>query len=153
MFDKDKLGLEFGRALTADVAPEELPFYDELIAAPQQPQKRQDRSLGFGGEEALIGAVSVFLSVVGKTVISFIWQQVQAMAASLGKDAATELETRLSESLKKWIDARFSGPIPVKLPGDTAKELLESIRRDAVAKGVAEPELSHLMTTLSKTLA
>ena len=153
MFDKDELGLEFGRALTADVAPEELPFYDELVSASRQPKRRrQDRSLGFGAEEVLVGAVSVFLSEVGKQIVTFIWQQAQAMAANLSKDAAAELEKSLAEKLRIWIKSRFSGPPPIRLPANTAQELLETIRKDAAAKGVDEPELSNLMSTLSKTL-
>lgn len=149
----DELGYEFGRALTADVAPEELPFYDELVSANQRPTRaRQDRSLGFGAEEVLISAISIFLSEVGEKIALFIWQQVQIMAANLSKDAAADLEKRLAEAIRSWIGARFSGSRPVQIPANTAQDLLQTIRQDAVAKGISEPELGKLMSTLSKAL-
>ncbi|MCS3763174.1 hypothetical protein [Bradyrhizobium centrosematis] len=152
MGNSDELSIEFGRVLTAEVVPEELPFFDELLKSRSATTSKRDHDLGFGGEEALIGIASVFLVDVAKTVISFLWDQLQAALGDLTKDALKEAQGQLNEKISSWIHRRFAGPPPISVSAAAAHELMEDIRADAISKGLKEPELRRLMTELSKAL-
>jgi hypothetical protein len=70
--------------------------------------------------------------------------------ADLAKDAAKEAEVQLDIKLKAWIKKRFEGPPPVALPSAALQDLLDTVRKDAVSKGIGEPELTRLTTALSR---
>jgi hypothetical protein len=154
MPSKEEIRLELGRALTAEVAPEELPFFDELITYKRSKvPSRRDHELGFGGaEQFLTGAASVFLFQISETVLAFIWEQAQTSFKEVAKSAVKDLEKTLEKKLLEWIKSRFHKAAPVVLPADKRKALIELIRKDAVSSGVAEAELTRITTVLSDAL-
>jgi len=153
MSNETQLCLDFGRALAVEVAPEELPFFDELAAKTQsQKSHRSDHELGFGGEVLLVGAVSAFLFEASKTVLAFLWEQAQGMFVDLAKTAAKEARVEFEDKIKTWVKKRFEGRPPVSLPPDRLQNLLDIIRKDATESGVSEPELARLTATLSRVL-
>jgi hypothetical protein len=153
MLDNSELQLDFSRELAAIVVPEEAPFFDELVTSSPAKVLRKDHDLGFGGQEALIGAMSLFLMDVGKTVLAVLWQQAQKSVSDLVSSAAKEAQSQLNEAIGAWINKRFAGPSPVNLPPDVLRDLLETVRKDAANKGVGEPELTLLTQTLTNVLA
>jgi hypothetical protein len=150
MSDRSALELEFSRALAAEAVPEEAPFFDELVSLKKNRSIRGDHDLGFGGQEALIGVVSLFLMDVGKTALSFVWQQVQVMVADLAVSATKEAETQLADKIKQWIKKRFAGPSPVHLSPAAVNDLLNTVRKAAADRGIGEPELTRITSTLEK---
>src|SRR5437868_11813908 len=91
------IAIELGRVVTRKVAPEEYPFYDELLAASKAPPRRaKDRSLGFGVESFVDSAVSVAIFEVCKSALRFIWLNARDPLGQLIKqmtaDAANEME-------------------------------------------------------------
>ena len=151
MENDEHLGLEMGRALTAKVAAEELPFYDELTTAAQEAHnKGGDHTLGFGGSTELLAAAAPILFEIGKTIVEFIWHQAQASIGELAKDAAKEFQTRLRERILSWIDRHFQQSPPVTVTPGALEELIETIKKDAAAKGLGEPELTRLTVVVAR---
>ena len=70
--------------------------------------------------------------------------------ADLANSAAKEAEAQLNDKLRSWIKRRFAGPSPVSLPPAALNDLLNTVRKDAADKGIGEPELTRLTTTLTK---
>lgn len=136
-FDLNEMSHEFGRVLAEEVAPEEVFFYDEVIAASSKPyRKHRDADLAFGVSVEGV-ALPVFLAMVGKMVVSQIWAAAQPTIESLAREAAEEARKVLLDRLKNWIARKLSGPPPVRLNDHAIGELVLSVERSAAENAIS----------------
>jgi len=153
MPQENDLRLDLARALAAEVAPEELPFFEELVKGGRAgATTRKDSELGFGGEAALVGVASVFLYQISETILAFIWEQAQALLGDVAKSAAKDLRKEIEAKVGKWIKNRFRGSPPIEIPADKRQALIRTISKDAKHAGIGEVEIKRLTTVLNEAL-
>jgi hypothetical protein len=153
MSEEGQLQLELGRALAAEVVPEELPYFDELVTSNKAAVSRQkDNELGFGGEAALVGVASVFLYQISEVVLAFMKDQAEALIGDVAKGAAKDFRKEIERKLSIWIKDRFRGVPPINIPEKKRQALLNVISKDAKHAGIEDLEVKRLTTILSKAL-
>ena len=140
-----------GRSLTAEIAPQESPFYDELIQAYRNPKPaRKDRSLAFGVSPDSV--IAIALLEIGKIVLQGIWSAAQPMLSGLLQDSASELRAQLGEKIKDWIKSRFKKPLPVKIKPEEAEKILAAVKESAALQGLDETHISEVTKMISQAL-
>jgi len=92
------LQFELGRALTSQVAPEEEPFYDEIVfASTKASTPAKDRTLGFGVSLGDIGVASGVLFALSKPILDFIWDNAKDAAGDFIKDETGAINTSFAK--------------------------------------------------------
>jgi hypothetical protein len=143
---------EMGRALTAEISPTELPFYDELLDSRDRPaSKKRDEQLAFGISPEHAG-IAVILFEVGKVILEGIWTAARSLLAGLAKDVEAQVRAQLSEKIDQWIQSRFQAPPPLDLKPEAVREILASTQKSAAALGLKDSEIALLQETLAHAL-
>lgn len=110
--------VEFGRGLTREVAPEELPFYDELVSASMKKTRAaKDRVLGFGLE--IDDAVSGALFYIGKIIMEFVWEHAKDSIGVLISKLSADAMTATVRQIELWAGGGIKGRAPVILTEDS----------------------------------
>jgi len=144
----DVLAKEFGRALTREVAAEELPFYDELLdAADRPPRKAKDHSLGFGVEAILASGVSAALFQIGKLALVFIWDNAKDSVGTFIKDLTAEGSNYVTKRFAKWVEGGLRGPAPVALTQESLNELVQIVDEKSIQLHVSDEDRAKLRET------
>jgi hypothetical protein len=152
-FTNEELIRELGKTLTAEIAPAESPFYDELVDAYSRPQTaRKDRTLGFGVSPA-DGVLAIALFEIGKVVLQAVWVAAQPMLTGIVQDTANELHANLSEKIKQWIKSRFNTPAPVTLKPDAIQRILEAVQKTGSQQGLDEAQVAQVTQTISRAIS
>ncbi|OBZ94330.1 hypothetical protein ADU59_16765 [Pararhizobium polonicum] len=145
---ENDLAREFGRYMTADIAPEESPFYDEIIDAySTTPKAKKDRTLAFGTSPGGV-IMAIVLMDVGKIVVQSLWAIAQPMLVGVAQDAAAELQAGFSEKIRTWIKGRFQESAPVTLTVEEVEGILQAVVSVAVEKGCDETQVAGITNSL-----
>jgi hypothetical protein len=131
------------KAVVADLAPEELEFFDELAAAEgeiSQPSSG-DEELGFGISEAVVAVTPIAVSVV-TTVVMFVGNEIlkgaaKEVASSIGKEAGTAIVAR--------IKSYFSGSADAAKTAAQAKQIAAQTAQN---KGLSKEESDRLAASV-----
>jgi hypothetical protein len=143
------LEIKFARALTDAVAPEESPFFDDLLASIRNPpSKRKDHTLGFGVSAGDIAAVALVLIDLAKPILSFIWENAKDATGALIKDASEHAKTVIEEKMSTWLDHKLKGAPPLALSPGKLEELIEKVEKDAAALKLDASATTRLCDTL-----
>jgi hypothetical protein len=141
------LEVQLGRTLTAQIAPDELPYFDEVVAAmAAPPAKRRDNPLGFGVGD--IGSVSAVLLVLCKPILDFIWENAKDSAGQLIKDAGSAARVAFENKLTQWMGRKLQKPAPITLPPEKLEHFIDSIKRESMAIGLDQAASSRLTAAL-----
>jgi hypothetical protein len=150
--DEVSTAIELGRALTGDVAPEELPFYDEMVAAELQPKaKKKDHTLAFGLDPAGIG-IGAIVFEVSTVIVSAMWTAFQPMLAGVAQDVSAGMRKTLSDRLNQWIATKFAGPPPVKLTAKDIKQISQIVKTRGKANGCSQEQISRIESAVMRVL-
>ncbi|NNH85792.1 hypothetical protein HLH89_33110 [Rhizobium laguerreae] len=129
---------ELARQIVADTAPEELEFFDEIVATEGAGQAAGESFLGFGGGDAGMVMLTSFLLTIGKEIAEFVWENGKDAAGQFVKDSSQAVRVALQQKLDAWLKGKTKGKAPVVLQTD---RILSLARRVEVAgHGIKVPE-------------
>jgi len=149
--DYQDLGRDFGRVLTSTLAPQESPFYDELVDAYNKPHPtRKDRTLAFGVSPD--GALALVFFEIGKVVLEGVWSAVKPMLAGIAQDSTAELRIQLSKKLKEWMQSKFSKPVPVTLSSVDIDKIIGAVKQTASEQRLSEDQTTQVVQAIEKSL-
>jgi hypothetical protein len=148
-----ELELDFAEALTASLAPEEVPYFKDLVVASDKPPKtRGDHELGFGVPAVDAGTVTAAMLVLCKPILEFIWDNAKDVAGQLVKDASDQARLQFELALKSWIKRHFNKPAPLEISPDKLETLSETLNSEAKSIGLDEDTTARLIATLKAGL-
>lgn len=140
----DMLAADLGRHLVAELAPEELPLFDETWRAlgrhPERRGRRREEPLGFGLPEAGEVLVTAVVSGVVMTVL-------QDLGKSLGSTSARALA-----ALRRQPGRAVPDRLP-PLSAERLRDIRESAFQEARRLGLREAKASVLADALVADLA
>lgn len=142
---------ELGRELTAQVAPEELDFYDDLVDAElRPPTSREDHPMGFGIPDGVGAAISLLMFAAAQGLVKILWEAAEPALKDLTKQGAAEVGKLLSAKFKDWIGSKLTTPAPIKLSPDARTEFIKKWVQDGARLGVSEVELTKFKSALER---
>jgi hypothetical protein len=145
---------DLAKAITAQVAPEELEFFDDLVRSAQQVSKsRGDHPVGFGVSEGIVGTIAVVAVSIAKSLLQKIWEEVEPSIVGLAKDAAEQLRLSISDRIKNWIKNGMSYSVPINLSEQTRSAILANALEEAKLQGVSSDSCDRLASLLRSALA
>jgi hypothetical protein len=147
--DSNTLEIKLARALTDAVAPQESPFFDDLLAtARNPPSKKKDHTLGFGVSAGDLAAVALVLIDLAKPILLFIWENAKDATGALIKDATQSAKTIIEEKMRTWVDHKLNGRPPIVLSSDKLDELIAKVEQDAALLKLDASATARLSNTL-----
>jgi hypothetical protein len=147
--DAHALEIKLARALTDAVVPQELPFFDDLVAVRGKPSsKGKDHSLGFGVSAGDVVAITFVLIDLSKPIFRFVWDNAKDATGALIKDASETAKTLIEQKMGTWLDHKLNGPAPVVLSASQLEELITNVEREARALKLDSATLGRLDQTL-----
>ncbi len=146
-----ELARELGRELTAQVAPEELDFYDDLIDAELKPAaSREDHPMGFGIPDGVGAAVSLLMFAAAQGLVKILWEAAEPALKDLTKQGAVEAGKLLSTKFKEWIRSKLTTSAPIKLSPEERAEFIKKWVQDGARLGVSEVDLTKFKSALER---
>lgn len=118
--------LDISRQIVADVAPEELEFFDEILLSTDQKQPAGENFLGFGGDAGMV-MLTGFLITVGKEIAEFLWDNGKDAAGQFVREASQSARVVLQRKLKEWLDSKAKGKAPVVVSEEALTTLTERV--------------------------
>jgi hypothetical protein len=147
------LQTELGRALLTKVAPEEEPFYDDIVLAQNSKTKKsRDRTLGFGVSLGDIGIASGASYLLAKPILDFLWDKAKDAAGDLIKDEAQTATKALAHRFVSWLKSNFEGPSPVRISPDERNLLVADLTKDAEKIGLDKDLTGKLVNAIDHAL-
>ncbi len=142
-YSTDELSRELARNLTAEIAPQESQFFDELVDAYSRPKPAiKDRSLAFGISPE--GVIAVALVEVGKAIIQEIWEAAKPMLKDLLQEGTADVRAEIGQKLKTWIDSRFKTPLPIKLEQESVQKIVAAAEQAATLQGLTQTQIAEI---------
>jgi hypothetical protein len=140
----DALAADLGRSLVAQLAPAELPLFDQTWQAlgrnPRRRGRRREEPLGFGLPEAS----EVLVTAVASGVVTSVLQD-------LGKDFGS-WSVRLLARVRRRPAAAVPDPLP-PLPAERLRQIRQTAYRKARKLGMPEAQAEALADALIADLA
>jgi hypothetical protein len=147
-----ELEIQLGRALTETVAPDEVQFFDDIVAASTAPAKKRDHTLGFGIPADDMATISAGILVLCKPILAFVWSNACDAAGQLFKDATDQVRIAFEKRLSDWFKLKFDKPSPVVVPAEKLDAFLETLKKDAGSIGLDQNASDKLIETLRDSL-
>ena len=149
----NQLQRDLGRALTASVAPEEVPYFDEIVTASTRRGKaRGDHELGFGVSADEVSTVSLAIFVSCKPVMEFLWDAARDAAGQLIKDEGQQMRLAFEKRISEWIERKLEKPSPVTATPEKLDSFLNTIAKDAQSSGLDKDTTERVVETLRNSL-
>jgi hypothetical protein len=147
--NSDALEAGLARALTEAVAPQETPFFDDILAMTRKPRaKGKDHTLGFGVSAGDVAAITLVLIDLAKPILRFIWANAKDATGALIKDASQSAKMIIEQKMSVWLDHKLNGRAPISLPSGKLDELIATVEQQAVSLKLDAGALVRLSETL-----
>ena len=148
--NSDALEAGLARALTEAVAPQESPFFDDILALTRKPRaKGKDYTLGFGVSAGDVAAL--VLIDLAKPIVRFVWENAKDATGALIKDASQNAKTIIEHKMSTWLDHKMNGRAPISLSSGKLDELITAVEQEAVSRKLDPAALVRLSETLRST--
>jgi hypothetical protein len=152
--NSDALEASLARALTDAVAPQESPFFDDILAMTRNPRaKRKDHTLGFGVSAGDVAAITLVLIDLAKPIIRFVWDNAKDATGALIRDASQNAKTIIEQKMSAWLDHKLNGRAPISLPSGKLDELIAAVEQQAVSLKLDSVALIRLLDILRSSFA
>lgn len=137
-----------GRLLVEDIAPDELIYFDEILAAQQR--KRHENALGFGVPDGTMVVLTSILVEVGKPILAFVWDHGKESAGKLVKDCSESARVALTKQFRSWLGQKPRGRSPVTLTRHDVSKLMDQLDQTGLTKKLSSQQRAQLADSLHR---